>query len=155
MTTTTEQIEARALELHNTRNANATRHGWIPQKFEGRERAFCLSEAAHRLSEEARLAEEAAAEIAYWSRASTPALKAMISALEAQRKNLNYVAVTPFVTMDRDADELRRMRFEYTRRLQIKIAADDAATDAALAESAARLADMRGTPAPVHLQAAE
>lgn len=142
-TFTTEQIEARALELHKTRNANARRNGWMMQVYSGDERAFCLEAAAHGLSMEAHDAAKAEAEIARWSRVSTSALKAMIEQLEAERSNVFYRMATHTAIQERDLDELTRMRTEYTRRLQVKIAADDAATDAALAESAARLADMR------------
>lgn len=59
---TNAQIEARAFALHQTRNANAKRHGWSQQAYEAEERAFCIRAAADALAEEAYQAELKTAE---------------------------------------------------------------------------------------------
>lgn len=153
-TFTAEQIEARALELFNERKANrARRDRWSADamRFEGKEREFCMASAKTRLEQEAYDAAQAEAEIARWSRVSTPALKAMIDDLERRRSHPDYTLAVRTVEQDADRSDYYRMRAEYTRRLGLKITADDVATDAAMADSAVRLADMR-TPI---MQAAE
>lgn len=55
-----EAILARAVELHETRNANAKRNGWMTQEFDGAERVFCIQAATDALNEEAYQADLAA-----------------------------------------------------------------------------------------------
>jgi hypothetical protein len=148
-----DAIEALALEIHQTRNANAARNGFQQQPFAGRERQFCLSEATHRISEAANAKKLADYEIAYWSRTSNAALKAMISQLETERATLEYGLSRHTALQDQDYAELTRMRGEYARRLTAKAVEDEAATDAALAESAERLADIRSMSAPYQIAA--
>lgn len=140
-------IEALALEIHQTRNANAARNGFQQQAYVGSERQFCLDTAAHRISEADYAKKLADYEIAYWSHASNAALKAMISQLESEMATLKYGLSRHTALQDQDYAELTRMRAEYSRRLTAKAVEDEAAADAAQTESAERLADIRSMSA--------
>jgi hypothetical protein len=58
--TTDIQILARAVALHETRNANHQRHGGRARAFDGAERAFCIAEATHLVEDERHAAAEEA-----------------------------------------------------------------------------------------------
>ena len=81
--------------------------------------------------------------IARFERVSTPALKAMILEAEAQRKAPYYYIATSMAEQGRLASELLDMNTEYVRRLEDKIAEDDAATDLALSYTQALIMAMR------------
>lgn len=133
--TTQAQIETRALELFHTREENRSKRelrSFVPGKFEGIERQFCINAARQNI--EAGLINEAKAQavIASMADLTDDDLRDCIRRIENQQSASGYHIATRLADQDADSEELYLYRSELLRRTLANLDAVRAAAVLAL-----------------------
>lgn len=118
-TFTTDQIEAKALEVFEMRQANYRRHigvSFVPGKFAGEERAFCLASAVERLEREDEARQQAQAVIDSMSRMSDAGIRRELASIEDRRYQPHYFLITNTKDVNRDFAAMAKYHAELARR---------------------------------------